>query len=91
MDGEQKGHETIYHCPVPDFIVSKIELGKEDSYMHQSFSAEIILVTEGEATVINGSQQLHLNQGEAAFAGADEKYTISSNTRAVLFKAGVPE
>lgn len=91
MDGEQHGHETIYHCPVPDFIASKIELNKEDSYKHTSYSVEIILLTEGEAAITSAQQTLQLQQGEVAFTGANEAYTISSDSRAVLFKAGVPE
>ncbi|MFT3705893.1 MAG: mannose-6-phosphate isomerase, class I [Agriterribacter sp.] len=91
MNGEKKGHETIYHCPVPDFIVSSIMLQKEEVYEHTAFSAEILLVTEGEATITGNNAPLHLHQGETAFAGAGEKYSITSNSRTVLFKAGVPE
>ncbi len=91
MDGEKRGFETTYHCPVPDFIASKIELNKEDSYTYQAYSSEIILLTEGEATIKTAQHELKLQQGESAFAGAGEAYTISSSSRAVLFKAGVPE
>lgn len=91
MDGEKDGAETIYHCPVPDFIVSKIELAKDEKYSHTAFSIEIMLVTEGEATITGNNLTVQLQQGEAALASANEAYTITTNTRAVLFKAGVPE
>jgi len=91
MNGEKKGHETIYHCPVPDFIVSSIALQKDEVYEHTAFSAEILLVTEGEATITSSTAPLHLHQGEVAFAGAGERYAITSNSRTVLFKAGAPE
>ncbi|MFT3747150.1 MAG: mannose-6-phosphate isomerase, class I [Agriterribacter sp.] len=91
MDGEKKGAETFYHCPVPDFIASKIELGKDEKYTHTAFSIEIILVTEGEAIITNGSQTIHLSHGESAIAGASESYTITTDTRTVLYKAGVPQ
>ena len=91
MDGEKIGAETIYHCPVPDFIVSKIELGKAEKYNHTAFSIEIVLVTEGEATIVNDNKTIHLMQGEAAVAEALENYTITTNTGTILYKAGVPQ
>lgn len=91
MDGEKNGVETIYHCPVPDFVVSRIELAKDEKYNHTAFSMEIVLVTEGEATISGDNQAIHLLQGEAAVAGASENYSITTDTRAVLYKAGVPE
>ncbi|MFT3948397.1 MAG: mannose-6-phosphate isomerase, class I [Agriterribacter sp.] len=91
MDGEKRGVETIYYCPVPDFIASKIELVRDEKYTHTAFSIEIVLVTEGEATITGGNQTIHLLQGEAAVAGASENYTIATGTSVVLYKAGVPE
>ena len=91
MDGEKNGAETIYHCPVPDFMVSKIEIAKDEVYEHTAFSIEIMLATEGEATITGNGQTISLQQGEAALAAAAESYTIKTNTRVVLFKAGVPQ
>lgn len=91
MDGEQRGFETIYHCPVPDFVVSRIELAKDEKYNHTAFSIEIILATDGEATITGNGQTVDLKQGEAALAAANESYTITTNTRTVLYKAGVPK
>ena len=89
MNGEKNGAETIYHCPVPDFEVSKIELDKKVIYHYTASSAEIILLTEGEAHIICNEQTLHIKKGEAVIAGANELYNISSSSRAVLYKAGV--
>ena len=90
LNGEAHGAEIIYHCPVPDFIVSKIELAKNESFIHNASSAEILIVTEGEATCVSNGTALTLKKGDAAFAGAGEGYTIASSPRAVLFKAAVP-
>ncbi len=90
LNGEAYGAETVYHCPVPDFVVSRIELAKNEVFTHNAFSAEILIVTEGEATCISNGKELALEKGEAAFAGAGEQYTIISPSRAVLFKAAVP-
>ncbi|HRP58154.1 mannose-6-phosphate isomerase, class I [Agriterribacter sp.] len=91
INGEERGPERIYHCPVPDFEISKIMPGKQTPFTHTAFSAEILLVAEGEADIANPVQTLQLKKGESVIAGAGENYTISTKTRAVLYKAGVPE
>ena len=90
LNGETRGAETVYPCPVPDFVVSKIELAKNGTFTHDASSAEILIVTEGEVGCLSGGKELMLEKGEAAFAGAGEQYKITSTSRAVLFKAAVP-
>ncbi len=90
MNGEKKGAETIYHCPVPDFEVSHIMADKQTTFTHTAFSAEILLVTEGEADMATSLQTLHLKKGESVLVGASETYSISTDTRAMLYKAAVP-
>jgi mannose-6-phosphate isomerase len=90
LNGETHGAETVYHCPVPDFVVSKIELAKNGTFTRHASSAEILIVTEGEAICLSNGKELMLEKGEAAFAGAGEKYTLTSTSRAVVFKAAVP-
>ena len=90
LNGETHGAETVYHCPVPDFVVSKIELAKNEAFTHNASSAEILIVTEGESACLSNGRELMLEKGEAAFAGAGEQYTITSPSRSVVFKAAVP-
>ncbi|MBS1751157.1 MAG: mannose-6-phosphate isomerase, class I [Bacteroidetes bacterium] len=91
MNGEMRGVETIYHCPVPDFIVSRIEFSNTQTYTHRTHSAEILIVTKGETLCNSNGNSLLLKKGESAFAVAGEAYTLTSSTGAVLYKAGVPE
>lgn len=91
MNGEKNGAETIYHCPVPDFEVSQIVAGKQSAYHHTAFSAEILLLTEGEADITCGVQTIHLKKGGSVLIAASETYHIEAGTRAVLYKAAVPE
>lgn len=91
MNGETDGNETIYRCPVPDFIVSCITLEKDGMYVHVSGSLEMLLLTEGEASITNDLQTILLQKGEAVLTGAGEKYTITTPGRVVIYKAGVPE
>lgn len=91
MNGERNGPETIYHCPVPDFEVSKIAVDKQSAYRHTPFSAEILLLTEGEADITCGAQTIHLKRGGSVLITASETYHIHADTGAVLYKAAVPE
>ena len=79
--------ETVYHCPVPDFGISKIELTSELSYTSQAGSLEIFIVTEGGALVNNN---LVLKRGEVVtmLPGAD--YSIYASGKCTIFKAFVP-
>lgn len=90
LDGEKKGAETIYHCPVPDFEISKIISDSKSLYRHTAYSAEILLVTTGEADIASDSKSLHVKKGDAVLITAAENYTISTITGAVLYKAAVP-
>lgn len=55
MKGESVGTiEKKYHCPVPDFDISKIELNAGNSYKALSASPEIFIAIEGGA-VVNGT------------------------------------
>lgn len=91
MNGEKHGAETVYHCPVPDFEVSSITVNKLSAYRHTAFSVEILLLTEGEADITTPEQTFHLKKGESVLVGASETYSISAGTKAILYKAGVPE
>ncbi|MBX3242788.1 MAG: mannose-6-phosphate isomerase, class I [Chitinophagaceae bacterium] len=90
MKGEVRGVETVYPCPVPDFVVSSIRVKKGKPYTHTAGSAEILLVLSGQADFRSPQQGFTLKQGESAFIGAGESYEISTETNAVLYKAAVP-
>lgn len=91
MNGEKNGPETIYHCPVPDFEISKIAIDKQSDYRHTAFSAEIVLLTQGEADITCGAQRIHLKKGGSVLITASETYHIQADAGAVLYKAAVPE
>ena len=80
--------ETIYATPADDFELSKIELKENDTYLHQAFSLEIILIIQGEVAI--GSQ--NFKRGEAAAIFAKEDYHITSlSGDSILFKATIPD
>lgn len=90
MNGEKRGTETIYRCPVPDFQVSKIEIDLNSDYQHSAYSAEILLLTEGEGDISSGQKVICLKKGESVFIPADESYQITTNSFATIYKAAVP-
>jgi mannose-6-phosphate isomerase len=79
--------ELIYPCPVPDFGLSKIELAVGQAYQSNSFSLEILLVTEG-SIILNES--IVLKKGEAAAILANSAYRITATGNTTIFKAFVP-
>ncbi len=80
--------EKIYHCPVADFGIAKLQLSATISYQSKTSSFEIFIVTEG-GIVVNNS--LVLKRGEAFAVFADESYTIQASGNCTIFKAFVPE
>ncbi|NME66683.1 mannose-6-phosphate isomerase, class I [Flammeovirga aprica] len=92
MDGELQadGLERIYKSPAPDFELSRISLKEGDTYMHTAKTAQIIIVSEGEATITEGDDTLTLTRGEVALLLVDASYSIATSSEAVLFKATAP-
>ncbi|WP_044211029.1 mannose-6-phosphate isomerase, class I [Flammeovirga sp. OC4] len=92
MDGELQadGLERIYKSPAPDFELSRISLKDGDTYKHTAKTAQIIIVSEGEATITEGDDTLTLTRGEVALLLVDANYSISTSSEAVLFKATAP-
>ena len=88
MDGDiLPNKEKDYPCPVPDFGITKIEAASSQSIDDTSFSAEIIIVTEGEISI----NDLHLSRGEAAYVLPGTNYTITTKSKGIAYKAFVPK
>jgi len=81
--------EINYPCPVHDFGISKIELGRKDNYEAASRSLEILVAIEGSLTIKN-SNALEVKKGEAVAILPNEAYEISTNDHLLAYKAFVP-
>ena len=83
--------ETLFPTPADEFVLARIDLTPGETHeAHQDRTVEILLVTEGEATLGGPRQRpLQVKRGESvlipAAAGA---YRLAG--RAVCYKAGVP-
>lgn len=91
MKGEQKENGEInYPCPVPDFGISKIELGENVSYQSTAGSLEIFVVIEGSMHIKGLVNNLSVVKGEVAVVLTGETYHISTDSHMLAYKAFVP-
>lgn len=79
----------IVRFPVDDFAIEKIELNKEQTKKISATAPEILICMEGSAT-IRSANELQISKGEAFIAFAENEYTITTEDKAVLFRALVP-
>ena len=85
----KKLKENVYDAPVNNFILSRIELKKKDTYINKAFSLEILLIINGEVNICNSQ---NFQKGEVITIFAGENYLIESlANNSILFKAAVPE
>jgi len=92
MHGELQndGIERIYRSPAPDFELSQIKLDNNLQYASKSKTAEILIVIEGDANIIEGNTKLDLKKGDSVVLMANSAYTIKSISGAILYKATAP-
>ncbi|MEP2023010.1 MAG: mannose-6-phosphate isomerase, class I [Reichenbachiella sp.] len=92
MKGELQadGLERIYKSQAPDFELSKIDLRTGDVYSHLSTTSEIIIVLDGEVTMIESNKKLRRARGESVFIASDAEYKIKAASTAILYKATAP-
>jgi mannose-6-phosphate isomerase len=90
MQGENIGTvEKNYHCPVPDFDISKIELNAGNSYTALSVSTEIFIAIEGGAVVNATNTNINIKKGDCFMVLPNENYSIVSSGHCELYKAFV--
>ena len=84
--------ETLYPCPVDEFMLSMIVLKPNDHYKSkQQRSAEILLCTDGSAELrdLGARQTISLQKGASAIVpAAVNGYEMRGS--AIIYKASVP-
>ena len=92
LPGERVNNiEKIYKTAAPDFQLSVFELKAGDSASFLPVTAEIILLTEGNAELNNGAGAIKLEPGHPSaivFTGKEVK--LESKGGATVFRASVP-
>lgn len=87
---QDNGLERIYKSPAPDFELSQILISEGQLYNSIATTAEVLIVVDGEAEIVEGETTLKLNKGEVAFLVANSHYKITSLSSATLYKATAP-
>ncbi|MCX6209606.1 MAG: mannose-6-phosphate isomerase, class I [Bacteroidetes bacterium] len=81
--------ERKYHCPVPDFSISKVELLENQTYNNHSLTPEILLIVSGECAITSNDTSMSAKSGETFFIYPNEKYKITTTSNCDLYKAYV--
>lgn len=84
------GIERKYVSPAPDFELSEVAIGNEDSYSCKTMSAEIYILMKGIAEVTEKNTSLTLKKGESFLALSGAEFQISTSSMALLYKATTP-
>ena len=87
--GTVQGSERVYKTPANDFELSTFQLPEGGSSSFETGTADILLVTSGQARLASGGQQLELSAGESAvvFPGPVD---ITAKSELEMFRATVP-
>ena len=91
MQGELQpdGIERIYRSSAPDFELSQIHLTRSKEYHSKATTAQIILIVEGEAEIVEGKESLVLEKGDASLIAADCEYQMLTPSSVIIYKATV--
>jgi mannose-6-phosphate isomerase len=81
--------ESSFLSPAVEFELYQYNLTGESINL-TSYSAEILLVLQGEINLQSGGQSISLDKGKAAFVIAGIDYSINSNGESQIFRAAVP-
>jgi mannose-6-phosphate isomerase len=83
--------EAHFECPAQDFHLSRIQLGKGDSWANSTQSVEVLLLMEGTVTMDSDQQYLNMDKGQSAILFGGSEYRIRAMSKsATLFRASLP-
>ncbi len=92
ISGEKiNDNEKVYTTDAPDFRLSVLESGRGQTISFSPSTAEILLLTEGNAELDNGSARLKLQIGNpSAIVFPGKEVRLTSVPGATVFRASVP-
>ena len=92
LKGEKKGDQLIYKTPAPDFELSSFVLHHDESARFRPVTAEILLLIDGQATILHKDHTVVLKKGQpAALVLPGDEIVIHADEPAWIFKASVPQ
>ncbi len=91
LKGEKKGAEIVYKTPAPDFELSSFVLHGDDNASFTPFTAEILLLIDGQVEIMNQETKVILKKGQpSAFVLPGHEVRIHAKEPSWVFKATVP-
>jgi mannose-6-phosphate isomerase len=84
-------HIVFYSTPAPDFKLSKIELGKNESISLHAASAEIFITLQGAVQIKENEETFSCSKGEAFICFDKAEFNLFTIEGAVVYKASVPD
>jgi len=91
LKGEKAGAEHIYKTPAPDFELSSFTLHHNDRISFVPYTAEILLLVDGEAEISNKESKVVLKKGQpSALVLPGHEVKVTAAEPSWLFKATVP-
>jgi mannose-6-phosphate isomerase len=92
LPGIKKQGAWVYPTPAPDFELSRYALINGETTSFTAATAEIIILTNGIATITADDVSVELKAGHpAAVAFAGQKVDVTATENAQLFRASVPQ
>ncbi|HEU4471889.1 MAG TPA: mannose-6-phosphate isomerase, class I [Flavisolibacter sp.] len=82
---------TVYASPAEEFELHRYQLQSGEEIALSTYTADILLVTEGSLRASDGTDWLEAAKGEALLAKAGTDLKIKANGRLSLFRATVPQ
>lgn len=91
LKGELNGVERVYKTPAPDFELSVLELPAGASASITAHTADMLLLTEGQATLSQGQDTVVLKKGQpSALLLPGQPVHVTATGTATIFRASVP-
>lgn len=88
---ESSVQETVYKSGAAEFELSRIQLQEGETFDLITTTAEILLQTEGTATVQASEAKMNVEKGQALFIVAGASIKIIGRSKSQLFRATVPK
>jgi mannose-6-phosphate isomerase len=83
--------EAYYESPTQDFRLSRIRLGKGETYASATRSIEIVLIMDGAAAADSGRKHLSLSRGQSAVVFGESTYRLTAlSEETALFRVSLP-
>ena len=82
--------ENVFKTPAPDFELSKITIGKDQTYNQDIHTTDIFLVLNGTVEAGNENNLQTFKKGEAFAAVNNTALVIKTSTAAEIYRASVP-